>query len=65
MQKSVLDAIKQGEWDYEPLEVHQDKYDATGAMPGTKEKLSVLAKRIADGLPLWHAGDRRDFEEEF
>ena len=64
MQKSVLEAIKQGEWDYEPAEVHQDLYDPTGAMPGTPEKLSVLAKRIAAGLPLWHAEDRRDFEDE-
>lgn len=65
MRKSVLDAIKQGEWDFEPSEVREELYDATGAMPGTREKLSVLAERVAAGLPLWHGGDRTDYEDEF
>lgn len=64
VRKSVLDAIKRGEWDFEPAEVRDECFDATRAMPGTREKLSVLAERVAAGLPLWHGCDRTDYEEE-
>ena len=29
-------------------------------MPGTQEKLLVMAERIRSGLPLWHPADRDD-----
>ena len=61
--KSVLEAIKEGVWDYEPEEVDGSGFDATKAMPGTDEKLSVLAERIEAGLPLWHVSDRTDYDE--
>ena len=61
--KSVLEAIKEGVWDYEPEEVDQSRYDATRAMPGTDEKLTVLAERVQAGLPLWHESDRTDYDE--
>lgn len=51
-----------GLWDYEPPEVDCGKFDAADAMPGTKEKLDVLAQRVAKGLPLWHVEDRNDVE---
>jgi hypothetical protein len=60
--RSVLDAVKEGEWDFEPQEVDSDEFDASDAMPGTREKLAVLADRIASGLPLWNNGDRTDLE---
>jgi hypothetical protein len=60
--KSILEAIKMGLWDYEPPEVDCGKFDAADAMPGTKEKLDVLAQRVAKGLPLWHVEDRNDVE---
>jgi hypothetical protein len=60
--KSVLDAIKEGRWDYEPPAVEYTQFDASDAMPGTKEKLSVLAERVLRGLPLWHLADRDDIE---
>jgi len=60
--KSVLEAIKLGLWEFEPPEVDSDHYCATGAMPGTKDKLSVLAERVRNGLPLWHPLDRDDIE---
>jgi len=60
--KSVLEAIKMGLWDYEPPEVEFSQFDASDAMPGTKEKLRVLAQRVEKGLPLWHAEDRDDME---
>ncbi len=62
MRKSVLDAIKMGYWDYEPPEVAYSEFDASDAMPGTREKLRTLATRVADGLPLWHEFDRDDIE---
>lgn len=64
MAKSVLEAIKQGIWDYEPDDVEERRFAATRAMPGTEEKLEVLAARIDAGLPLWHRADRRDFDDE-
>jgi hypothetical protein len=60
----VLDAIKMGLWDFEPDDVDDDRFDSTTAMPGTGEKLQVLAQRVQEGLPLWHAHDRTDYDEE-
>ena len=63
MPKSVLEAIKMGLWDFEPPEVVTSQYDRTEAMPGTKDKLQVLADRVASGLPLWHPHDCDEVEE--
>ena len=64
MPKSVLEAIRSGDWDYEPSPVDQRRYPATRAMPGTREKLSVMAERLQAGLPLWHGCDRVDYDDE-
>lgn len=61
---SVLDAVKQGQWDYEPREVDQRQYDSTVALPGSDEKLEVMAERLRRGLPLWHPRDRRCWNDE-
>ena len=63
MPSSVLDAIKLGIWDYEPLDQERGEYDSTRAMPGTNEKLAILAERVQQGLPLWHPEDRRSFDD--
>lgn len=63
MRKSVLDAIRSGEWNYEPDKVEENQFNSTSAMPGTDEKLSVMAERVKAGLPLWHREDRIDYEE--
>ena len=63
MKKSVLEAIKQGEWDYEPERVDESRYHATLAMPGTDEKLTVMAARVEAGLPLWHGHDRTEYDD--
>ncbi len=60
---SVLEAIKQGFWDYEPEQVSCDRFDATRALPGTEEKLAILADRVRDGLPLWHPADRQTYDD--
>ena len=59
---SVLEAIKMGQWDFEPAEVPHSEYDCTDAMPGTREKLEALAQRLRTGVPLWHSKDRDDVE---
>lgn len=56
---SVLEAIRQGDWDYEPGDVDPSTYSATGALPGSSEKVEELARRAASGLPLWHPSDCR------
>lgn len=60
---SVLEAIKLGIWDFEPEELEADRYRPTAALPGTSEKLTVLAERVQRGLPLWHDSDRRSYDD--
>ena len=64
MPNSVLEAIKLGIWDFEPEQVDEARFDSTKALPGTDEKLKILAERVQSGLPLWHSQDRRDYDEE-
>ncbi len=61
--ESVLDAIRQGQWNYEPPALGENEYDSTGALPGSTEKIRELAARAEDGLPLWHPDDRRSFDD--
>ncbi|MFI4874707.1 MAG: hypothetical protein ACIALR_05195 [Blastopirellula sp. JB062] len=63
MPSSVLEAIKMGIWDYEPTEMQSSSFDSTDALPGTSEKLDILAARLEKGLPLWHPSDRRTFDD--
>ena len=63
MPRSILEAIKQGEWDFEPTGEPTVNLKATGAMPGTQEKLEILAERLRLGQPLWHPSDRRSFDD--
>jgi len=63
MLNNVLDAIRDGDWYFEPQDIEPTRYQATSAIPGTKEKLNVLADRVRSGLPLWHAYDRPDYED--
>jgi hypothetical protein len=58
-----LDAIRAGLWDYEPEEIDDSQFDSTRAMPGSDEKLDILAERVERGLPLWHSCDRTDYDE--
>lgn len=68
MPRSLLDAIKQGDWNFEPsgegpATAQAIVQKATAAMPGTDEKLIVLAERLQRGLPLWHPADRRSYND--
>lgn len=60
---SVLEAVKLGLWDYEPPRVDDGNYSSTRALPGSNEKLEVLAERLKRGLPLWHPGDPLNYAE--
>lgn len=60
---SVLEAIREGYWDFEPRETDQDDFDSTHALPGTDAKLKILARRVESGLPLWHPSDRMTYED--
>jgi hypothetical protein len=60
---SVLEAIKLGLWNYEPENAARGEFDCTEAMPGTQEKIAVLARRLERGLPLWHPSDRRTYKD--
>ena len=62
MPNSVLEAIQQGLWDFEPQDVDCQQFSSTKAVPGSNEKVSVLAERLRRGLPLWHPSDRQDYE---
>lgn len=64
MSRSVLEAIKQGDWTFEPSNQELVHLRATAALPGTAEKLDVLKDRAARGEPLWHPGDRLTYEEQ-
>ena len=59
VRQSVLEAIKSGNWNYEPEDSYSNEgFDSTNALPGSDQKLEVLAGRIHSGLPLWHPKDR-------
>ena len=58
MPDSVLEAIKQGVWDFEPSLLEARQFSSTQAVPGSTEKLAILAERVRLGLPLWHPSDR-------
>ena len=64
MPDSVLEAIKLGVWNFEPKSVPEKNFSETEAIPGSREKLSILAQRIEAGLPLWHSRDKCAREDE-
>lgn len=63
MRDSVLDAIRNGQWDFEPESVNAEEFDSTGSLPGSEDKIKILADRAKDGLPLWHPEDRRSYDD--
>jgi hypothetical protein len=63
MRQSVLNAIRQGDWDFEPEPLQEEMFDSTAALPGSEEKVKELAKRAVQGLPLWHSEDRKTYDE--
>jgi hypothetical protein len=62
-ESSVFDAIRNGQWDFEPETVPESEFENTSALPGTNEKVDVLAERASAGLPLWHSADRQSYDD--
>jgi hypothetical protein len=58
MSRSIIEAIREGNWDYEPGTERADLPPATRALPGSVEKLEVLAERVRQGQSLWNPADR-------
>ena len=50
MPESVLEAIRHGQWDYEPDEVDEEEYNCTAALPGSNEKITALAARAEEKI---------------
>ncbi|HCK72874.1 MAG TPA: hypothetical protein DHW38_14950 [Planctomycetaceae bacterium] len=63
MPSSILDAIKLGIWDFEPIEHSSQEFEPTRSLPGSDIKLEVLTERLELGLPLWHPSDRRSYDD--
>jgi hypothetical protein len=61
--RSVIDAIKQGDLTFEPASRDAADSKATVAMPGTAEKIDVLAQRLAEGEPLFHPRDKLSYDQ--
>ena len=51
MSHSLLEAIKKGNWEFEPAGQDATEVPPTPAMPGSKEKLAILAERAAARPP--------------
>jgi hypothetical protein len=61
--ESVLKAIQNGQWDFEPDPISEDKFRSTKALPGSSDKVQEMAARVKMGLPLWHSKDRRFYDD--
>lgn len=65
MPESVLEAIRMGVWNFEPNTKPLSQVRPTGALPGSDEKLAVLAERLRQGMPLWHPEDRISYDDQW
>ncbi len=64
MSKTILEAIQEGNYEFEPLPPGESDFVETSALPGTVEKVDILAERIKQGLPLWHPSDRQYYNDD-
>lgn len=59
--RNVFDAILQFGHDEDFAPRESDDFHPTEAPAGSPEKLAILARRVEEGLPLWHPEDRADY----
>jgi hypothetical protein len=59
--RNVFEAILETGHDEDFVPSESDEFEATDAPAGSKAKLDILAARVLQGLPLWHAEDRSDY----
>jgi hypothetical protein len=62
MPKNIVEAIRNGQWDFEPQPA-PEIFQPTNALPGTTEKLDIIRERVRQGLPLWNENDRRTYDD--
>ena len=60
MANSILEAVKIGLWDFLPHMVDYDELEASDGMPGTREKLDILAEHLRRDVPIRHFDDFLD-----
>jgi len=60
MANSILEAMKMGLWDFLPHTIDYNELEASDAMPGTREKLDILAEHLRHHLPIWPVDDCLD-----
>jgi len=60
--RNVFEAILQfgHDEDFVPNE-NRDEFSPTEAPAGSNQKLEELARRVEQGMPLWHPSDRSDY----
>ena len=63
MPYSILDAVKSGQWDYEPPSVDDRNFQSTRACPARTKNWRILAARLENGLPLWNSKDCRNYAD--
>jgi hypothetical protein len=59
--QNVFEAIDHDGHDENFLPNSSGDFRPTDAAPGSNEKIELLRKRIAMGVPLWHQEDRHDY----
>ena len=59
--QNVFDAILKFGHDEDFAPEVKDDFDPTEAPAGSDEKIEILRRRIAMGVPLWHENDRQDY----
>ena len=59
--RNVFQTILECGHDEDFVAVETDDFFGTDAPAGSREKLDVLARRVLNGEPLWHAEDRSDY----
>ena len=59
--RNVFQAILECGHDEDFAPVETGDFAPTDAPAGSAAKLEILARRIAQGMPLWHPEDRADY----
>ena len=59
--RNVFEAILQHGHDEDFVPVETNEFTGSDAPAGSAEKLKILAERVMQGWPLWHAEDRSDY----
>jgi hypothetical protein len=59
--RNVFQAILECGHDEDFAPVETQEFVPTDSPAGSAAKLEILARRIAQGMPLWHPEDRADY----